>query len=64
MNVAVGGTNGFFSDSWTNKNGNKPWLNTSPQASTDFWDGRGSWMPTWNDEDVAMAVDYVRVWAE
>lgn len=62
LNVAVGGTNGFFPDSWTNANGAKPWNNESPQAFKDFWDNRGVWQSTWNGEDAAMAVDYIRVW--
>ena len=62
LNVAVGGTNGFFPDEWTNANGNKPWLNTSPAASTDFWNARGDWLQTWQGEESAMAVDYIRVW--
>jgi beta-glucanase (GH16 family) len=62
MNVAVGGTNGFFPDSWTNANGAKPWSNTSPQAFLDFWNGRGTWQQTWDGDAAAMAVDYVRAW--
>jgi len=62
MNVAVGGTNGYFPDGWTNSNGNKPWLNTSPQAMADFWNARGDWLQTWQGEAAAMAIDYVRVW--
>ncbi|XP_050690921.1 beta-1,3-glucan-binding protein-like [Eriocheir sinensis] len=65
MNVAVGGTNGFFPDGIV---ANKPWANTSPQAFLDFWNGRDSWLPTWEQgegkisEGAAMQVDYVKVW--
>jgi len=67
MNVAVGGTNGFFQDSWTNGNGPKPWANTSPTAFKDFYDAKDSWYPTWqpevnNGENAAMQVKSVRVW--
>ena len=62
LNVAVGGTTGFFSDEWTNANGAKPWSNESPQAMLDFWNARGDWEPTWVGNDIAMAVDYIRVW--
>merc|ERR1711976_308114 len=62
MNVAVGRTNGFFPDSWTNYPYPKPWSNQSPTAPREFWQGRGNWQPTWNGEDAAMAVNYVRVW--
>lgn len=62
-NVAVGGT-AYFSDDVTNPGG-KPWSNNSPQAATDFWNGRGQWLPTWNfaNTDRCMKIDYIRVWA-
>ncbi|KAK7737295.1 hypothetical protein SLS53_006598 [Cytospora paraplurivora] len=43
INLAVGGTNGWFKDG---KSG-KPWLDTSPKANKDFWAARGQWYPTW-----------------
>lgn len=58
LNVAVGGTNGFFADG-----GNKPWSNGSPSAKDDFWNARGSWQGTWNDEEAALQVDYIHVFA-
>ncbi|CAH1802561.1 unnamed protein product [Owenia fusiformis] len=62
MNVAVGGTNGFFSDDLINSPYPKPWLNTSPTGPRDFWLAKDDWYPTWQGEDAAMQVDYVRVW--
>jgi len=67
MNVAVGGTNGYFGDDLINGNGPKPWHNLSPQAMLDFWNGRDDWLPTWNldendGEDAAMKVDYIRIY--
>ncbi|KAJ8911725.1 hypothetical protein NQ315_012363 [Exocentrus adspersus] len=63
LNVAVGGV-AYFPDDATNPGG-KPWLNDSPHASTDFWQGRDQWLPTWDmDSDQShLQVDYVRVWA-
>lgn len=66
MNLAVGGID-MFPDDATNAGG-KPWLNTSPSASADFWNGRNVWLPTWNldqnlSRDASLIVDYVRVWA-
>nr|ABY89089.1 pattern recognition protein LGBP [Penaeus japonicus] len=64
LNVAVGGTNGFFPDDI----GPKPWSNLSPTAFLDFWNARNEWLPTWQagesriSEGAAMQVDYVRVW--
>ncbi|KAI0224036.1 hypothetical protein L0F63_000905, partial [Massospora cicadina] len=60
LNVAVGGTNGYFPEGV----GNKPWSNKSPTAAKDFYDAKDQWYPTWpNDEGRAMAVDYIRVWS-
>jgi len=70
VNVAVGGTNGFFPDTWTNRPYPKPWLNTSGNAFRDFWNARGNWLPTWNQggpnngEDAALVVNYIRVWKD
>ena len=43
INLAVGGTNGYFPDSWVNGNGEKPWNNASPTAMKDFWLAKNSW---------------------
>ncbi|CAG0884835.1 unnamed protein product [Cyprideis torosa] len=67
LNVAVGGTNGFFPEGCTNMGYNKPWSNTSPNAMNEFLSTKHLWYPTWNKEtdpdQSAMLVDYVRVWA-
>lgn len=65
MNLATGGTNGYFPDGVTNPHP-KPWSNQSPTAAADFWRARNDWLPTWNidtNEDSHLQVDYVRVWA-
>ncbi|CAH1777177.1 unnamed protein product [Owenia fusiformis] len=62
LNVAVGGTNGYFPDNVQSLPYPKPWSNNSPQANEDFWNGRSGWYSTWRGDDVAMEVDYVRVW--
>jgi len=62
INLANGGTNGFFPDDTTGSSP-KPWLNTSPNAFLDFWNGKNAWYPTWNGEDAALQVDYIRVYA-
>ncbi|KAI7782681.1 hypothetical protein LA080_013017 [Diaporthe eres] len=43
LNLAVGGTNGWFKDG---KDG-KPWLDTSKNAPKEFWEARDQWKPTW-----------------
>ncbi|OCK77121.1 glycoside hydrolase family 16 protein [Lepidopterella palustris CBS 459.81] len=61
LNVAVGGTNGFFHDGY----GDKPWINHSPTAMRDFWAARNSWMPTWgNGSDRGMTIKSVKMWRE
>ncbi len=60
INLAVGGTNGFFPDEAVP---GKPWSNLSPTAFRDFWNARGQWYPTWEGEEAALQVDYVKVWS-
>jgi len=57
MNVAVGGTNGYF----PNGVAGKPWSDTSQHASSDFWNGKGQWLPSWSGDDVAMQVDSITI---
>jgi beta-glucanase (GH16 family) len=56
INVAVGGTNGWFQDG---KSG-KPWLNGDPAAKLAFWMARDQWLPTW-EKNGAMVVKSVKV---
>ncbi|KAF4569997.1 Concanavalin A-like lectin/glucanase domain superfamily protein [Pleurotus pulmonarius] len=60
MNVAVGGTNGWFPDGV----GNKPWLDQSTNAMRDFANAKDRWFPTWPTDvkERALAVDYVKMW--
>ncbi|KAK7203187.1 concanavalin A-like lectin/glucanase domain-containing protein [Myxozyma melibiosi] len=60
LNVAVGGTNGFFQDGV----GNKPWINDDRQtAMRAFWDAKDSWWPSWGDEESrALVVDHVKIY--
>jgi beta-glucanase (GH16 family) len=60
MNVAVGGTNGWFPDGV----GDKPWLDQSPTAMRDFALKKAEWFSTWpsKPEDRAMVVDSVKMW--
>jgi hypothetical protein len=60
INLAVGGTNGFFPDDVTPA---KPWRNAEGNAFGDFWNARGQWYPTWNGEDSNLQIDYVRITA-
>ena len=61
FNVAVGGTNSYFPDGQCGK----PWTNTSPRASNEFYDNKEKWFESWNypaTHDSAMQIDYVKVW--
>ena len=55
INLAVGGTNGYFPDGH-----GKPWENTSPNAVNGFYNNMTTWYPTWTQP---MMVDSVRVWS-
>ncbi|KAI9841999.1 MAG: hypothetical protein M1838_003326 [Thelocarpon superellum] len=59
LNVAVGGTNGWFQDGVSGK----PWVDASPTAPKDFWDARAQWQPTWA-ENGEMIVDKVQIWQQ
>ena len=59
LNVAVGGTNGWFKDGASGK----PWVDQSLTAKKDFWDARNSWLPTWQDNG-EMVVSSVKIWQE
>lgn len=58
LNVAVGGTNGWFEDGQSGK----PWLDASPNAKKDFWNAQDSWYPTWTQP--AMEVSKVEMWQQ
>lgn len=58
LNLAVGGTNGWFED---NVNG-KPWLDASPNARKDFWQAKDRWLPTWTQPQ--MEVSKVVMWQQ
>lgn len=59
LNVAVGGTNGWFDDGVEGK----PWVDASPTAKRDFWNANEEWWPTWQ-EDGQMAVKSVKIWQQ
>ncbi|KAJ7659260.1 glycoside hydrolase family 16 protein [Mycena polygramma] len=59
MNVAVGGTNGWFPDG-----PEKPWLDGSATAPLDFLRAQDQWYSTW-PQDIskrAMVIDSVKMW--
>ncbi|KAF4334979.1 glycoside hydrolase family 16 [Fusarium beomiforme] len=61
LNVAVGGTNGWFPD----KLGQKPWSDESSAPMRDFWDAKDTWLPSWGDQkDRGMIVRSVKMWQE
>lgn len=59
MNVAVGGTNGWFEDGESGK----PWVDGSETARRDFWDARDSWFPTWQEAG-ELRVKSVKMWQQ
>jgi len=64
FNVAVGGTNGFFPDNCSNHSGGvKPWRNDAENAPQQFWDGKNSWINSWdlNGENSALQIRNLKV---
>ena len=60
INVAVGGSNGFFPD----PDSGKPWANTAANASAYFWQAKDTWYPTWVKGQAEMVVKSVKMWQE
>ncbi|ETS78403.1 hypothetical protein PFICI_10465 [Pestalotiopsis fici W106-1] len=58
LNVAVGGTNGWFEDGASGK----PWLDASVNAKKDFWNAQDTWFPTWTSP--SMEVSKVMMWQQ
>ena len=47
MNVAVGGTGGYFGSWIQHPPYPKPWNDDSELAMREFWEARNLWEPTW-----------------
>ncbi|KAJ5593911.1 uncharacterized protein N7459_000119 [Penicillium hispanicum] len=61
LNVAVGGTNGWFPDG----SGGKPWVDDSKTSARDFYLGQSSWLPSWGTtESRSMIIKSVKMWQE
>ncbi|MCJ1397512.1 hypothetical protein MMC11_000705 [Xylographa trunciseda] len=59
LNVAVGGTNGWFQDGASGK----PWVDADPSAKLEFWKARSQWEPTWATNG-QMKVTSVKMWQQ
>jgi hypothetical protein len=59
IDVAVGGTNGWFKDG----KAGKPWLDSSPNARKEFYDARDQWYPTWKTAG-QMQIKSVKMWQQ
>lgn len=59
LNLAVGGTNGW----WEDGEQGKPWVDSSETASHDFWNARDQWYPTWTDNS-DMKIKSVKMWQQ
>ena len=59
INLAVGGTLGYFKDGA----GGKPWTDKSSNAVNEFYAAKDRWYPTWDNPDVSMQIDSVKVWS-
>ncbi|EST06922.1 Glycoside hydrolase, family 16 [Kalmanozyma brasiliensis GHG001] len=61
LNVAVGGTNGYFKDG---QGDDKPWSNDAENAAGQFWQSKDKWLPTWptDPKQRGMEIEYVKMW--
>jgi beta-glucanase (GH16 family) len=59
INLAVGGTNGWFEDGVAGK----PWVDRSPTAKKAFWDAQDQWLPTWEKQG-NLKIDKVQMWQQ
>lgn len=61
LNVAVGGTNGYFKDGLGDE---KPWSNDARNAASQFWQSKDKWLPTWptDPKKRGMEIEYVKMW--
>ena len=57
INLAVGGTVGYFKDGVASK----PWADNSQRASSEFIDNKGQWWSTWGEQS-SFQIDSVKVW--
>ena len=63
LNVAVGGTNGYFKDGLGD---DKPWSNDAKNAASQFWAAKDKWLPTWPQDPKkrGMEIEYVKMWQQ
>ncbi|CBQ68259.1 related to beta-1,3-glucan binding protein [Sporisorium reilianum SRZ2] len=61
LNVAVGGTNGYFQDGQGDM---KPWSNDAKNAASQFWLSKDTWLPSWpkDPKQRGMEIEYVKMW--
>lgn len=60
LDLAVGGIDGWFPDG----EGQKPWLDTSLSAMSDFWNARSRWWNNWPQDPKTrgFAIKSVKMW--
>lgn len=62
LGIAVGGIH-EFPDLVTSNGYVKPWRNVESKATYKFYNAKNNWYPTWDSQQTALEVDYVKVWA-
>ncbi|KAF2893400.1 hypothetical protein ILUMI_12794 [Ignelater luminosus] len=62
LGTAVGGIIDF-PDGYVSGDNQKPWHNMERNFLKTFFDGKGEWSRTWNEDHPALQIDYVRVTA-
>lgn len=60
--IGVGGNSDFPDRSSTSGN-KKPWKKTSAKPTLLFYKDKDNWFPTWESNQSAVKIDYVKVWS-
>lgn len=60
INLAVGGTAGYFKDGVSGK----PWTDKSSNAVNEFYRAKNQWYPTWDETERDLVIDSVKVWTK
>ena len=56
--LGAGGTGGYFDDNVPTK----VWSDKAGNAFKDFYNSKDKWLKTWNNPDVDLEIDWVKVW--
>ncbi|GLV46386.1 Gram-negative bacteria binding protein 1 [Carabus blaptoides fortunei] len=62
LGIGVGGLHDF-PDNSRSRGMSKPWKNLAIKRNRQFFNQKAQWGPTWEGDNSALKIEYVRVWA-